>query len=205
MPGIYRCHIWAYSAGKSLRPISLFPLIPQSLRDAPVLGPCLLSGSDRNPADTVPPNTTFLLPPPNAEELETNERAPVVTYVLNLGTKVLRLDVVPASPDANTTTILGLRTLGSIDYYPFLYNPATDEGIAGWWGDLADGSYAPAGNYTLVLRALRLFGDVNNPDDYDSFETPEFAIQYGTRPNTTSTATVSSSSIGPTATVLKKA
>lgn len=47
-----------------------------------------------------------------------------------------------------------------------------------WNGLLDSGSYAPEGSYKLVVRALRIFGDPDEEDDWDLSELPQFSIKY---------------------------
>ncbi|KAF8978551.1 hypothetical protein BGZ46_006364, partial [Entomortierella lignicola] len=48
----------------------------------------------------------------------------------------------------------------------------------------------PDGRYRIRIRALRMLGDIDNPDDYDSWITPTFTIQRpDIAPNTTTTTT----------------
>ncbi|KAJ2956742.1 hypothetical protein NQ176_g11300 [Zarea fungicola] len=50
----------------------------------------------------------------------------------------------------------------------------------GWDGSLNDGSYAPAGKYRLIVRALRVFGNPNKDSDWDTAISPGFKIKYST-------------------------
>ncbi|KNG51237.1 subtilisin-like serine protease PR1C [Stemphylium lycopersici] len=87
-----------------------------------------------------------------------------------LGTSLLDIQVLPADGDTSSS-------LGSINNFPSKYVP---RGLS-WWrwnGQLADGSFAPAGSYKLFVRALHIFGDASKDSDYDSFTTSSFRIQY---------------------------
>jgi hypothetical protein len=45
-------------------------------------------------------------------------------------------------------------------------------------GQLADGSYLPAGNYSMIVRALKIFGNRTNLRDYDTVRTVNFGLTY---------------------------
>lgn len=47
-----------------------------------------------------------------------------------------------------------------------------------WDGRLASGEYAPAGTYKMAVRALKIFGDSNEAEEYELAETAEFSVQY---------------------------
>ncbi|KAG5932060.1 hypothetical protein E4U60_005491 [Claviceps pazoutovae] len=47
-----------------------------------------------------------------------------------------------------------------------------------WDGKLDSGLYAPAGHYRFVVRALRIFGDVSNPEDWDVATTQSMILEY---------------------------
>ena len=43
-----------------------------------------------------------------------------------------------------------------------------------------EGTVVPEGSYQFLIRALKIYGDVNNPEDYESMLTQTFNIQYNT-------------------------
>ena len=51
---------------------------------------------------------------------------------------------------------------------------------------MADGTYAPPGLYKIVFHALHIFGDPNQPSDYDIVETDPFRLTYLQVPAATS-------------------
>lgn len=126
-------------------------------------------------------NHTFLLPPPghsNDSQYSVNGTDyPRLFINLALGSALVRVDVVPASSDANTTESLGLATIGDLYMTPLEYQPRGPQSST-WDGRLATGEYVPAGAYKLAVRALKIFGDRNSADDYELVETEEFSIQY---------------------------
>ncbi|KAJ9137030.1 Subtilisin-like protein [Pleurostoma richardsiae] len=155
-----------------------------SLHSATVLDPenTYLSSStdeDQTPAAV---NATFILPPPgfaNSSAYAGRTVLPELVGNLALGSPLVRVDIVPISlcKPANTTTELGLTTIGQLYSYPFPYQPR-GSWTSTWDGRLADGTYAPAGKYKLVVRALHIFGDAKLPSEYDAAETVPFKIRY---------------------------
>ncbi|KAJ5629398.1 hypothetical protein N7528_003055 [Penicillium herquei] len=110
----------------------------------------------------------FTFASPNATTA-TNTTNPVFDLRLSMGTRLLQADV-----KSYNGTILG-----SLPHYPqeFKSRSATGPQKVSWEGQLADGSYVPAGIYSLRVRALNIFG---NPlkADYDVVETPKFRVRY---------------------------
>lgn len=138
-------------------------------------------------APALAPGRTFLLPPigaSNDTEFQANiTDYPLLQWSLFMGSAVVRLDVVPVSvpTETNITESLGLRTIGDVFNSPFTYYERTRPTLLLtylWDGRLANGDYAPEGTYKLVLRALKIFGDRNNADDYEVAETVDFGIKY---------------------------
>lgn len=154
-----------------------------SLHSATVLDPDLtyLSSSLNTNDFPISANHTFTLPPPgHANDSQYNVNStdyPRLFVNLALGSAVVRVDVVPASSDANTTESVGLATIGDLYMTPLEYQPRGPQSVT-WDGRLATGEYAPAGVYKLAVRALKIFGDRNSADDYELAETVEFGIQY---------------------------
>ena len=83
-----------------------------------------------------------------------------------MGSRTVRIDVQPANP-RDLPRIIGQQVLGSVPGYP-VHNHVrqTTDSIA-WNGQLADGSWVPAGQYRFMLRALKIFGDVTYDHDYE--------------------------------------
>jgi hypothetical protein len=89
-----------------------------------------------------------------------------------MGTDLLLVGV----QSANSRTILPVSD-------PLTALARSVDGLAGlppisWMGKLANGSYVSAGNYSLVVRALKIFGNRTNPRDYDTVRTVNFRITY---------------------------
>ncbi|POS76646.1 minor extracellular protease vpr [Diaporthe helianthi] len=127
-------------------------------------------------------NTTLTVPYPTLAgitDLDLNTPYPAVLFQLNLGTRVFRIDVVPLSPSYNgtTTEVLGTKIAGSV--YGYL-NAYVSRGyyVAPFAGLLDDGSVVPPGQYQLVVKALRIFGDPDVVEDYMTVETVPFTLAY---------------------------
>lgn len=141
-------------------------------------------------SSVIPENFAFTLPPPNSTDEElTKYDFPVPFSVNTFGTRILRLDVVPTTLNNTfkTTEVLGEKIVGSIDPYP-LYELSRGSWHSFWYGNLSDGSYAPAGDYNILFRALKVFGDKSVADDYEVVKSANFSISYAS-PNTTTAST----------------
>ncbi|KAH6898227.1 peptidase S8/S53 domain-containing protein [Thelonectria olida] len=156
-----------------------------SLHKATVLGPqdTWISRSDDSTLKAVPANTTFTLPKPGtmdnpAEANTTSNVFPQLVWFLALGSSKLRADVVPIK--SNLTSNFETPKNGSVGQvveFPMMWNPMATNTLA-WTGELADGTYAPAGMYKIVYRALKIFGNEKKTSDWDKVESPAFAIKY---------------------------
>lgn len=132
--------------------------------------------------DIVSANTTFTVPYPTlaaAENPDANTAYPAATYQLDLGARVVRVDVVPLSSSYNgtTTEVLGTTIAGSVYGYPVTYLPRYYY-VAPFTGLLADGTVVSPGQYQLVVKALRIFGDPDVAEDYFTIETVPFTLDY---------------------------
>ncbi|KAL4867991.1 hypothetical protein BDV12DRAFT_108997 [Aspergillus spectabilis] len=123
---------------------------------------------------------TFILPAPNATTAGNNTSNPVFRRQLSMGTRLLRIDVKPVNATTNVTRVLGEPTIGQISGYPkqFLGRDAISSRPVSWNGELENGKFAPPGTYSLLVRALKIFGDENKEEDYDVVETPPFRLRY---------------------------
>jgi hypothetical protein len=148
-----------------------------SMYDATVLdkNSTYLTKSTDPQFNPVPANTTFVLPAVNGTG--TNSTVyPGFLVDLALGSPLVRVDVVPQGY-ANATTVLGARTLGNVFSFPQAYK-ARGGFETNWDGTLEDGRFAPAGTYTLLIRALKIFGDASKKQDYETKETVSFTLKY---------------------------
>uniref|UniRef100_A0A093UWT0 Minor extracellular protease vpr n=1 Tax=Talaromyces marneffei PM1 TaxID=1077442 RepID=A0A093UWT0_TALMA len=128
----------------------------------------------------VPDGFAFILPPQNSTDEEKEQYDfPVPASFDSFGTRILRVDLVPAHSNTtvNTTQVLGVDIVGSIVNFP-----ANEQGRGPWhvfwYGQLSDGSFAPPGDYCLLFRALKIFGDENSTDDYESVKSVSFSLTY---------------------------
>ncbi|KAJ5085100.1 hypothetical protein N7532_009871 [Penicillium argentinense] len=96
--------------------------------------------------------------------------SPVFERQLSMGTARLEIDV----KSSNGTIV------GSLPNFPMLYMSRAPYSPTehSWDGGLADGTYAPAGTYSIRVRALKIFGNPANDSDYEVVESPKFNIRY---------------------------
>ncbi|TID06721.1 Subtilisin DY [Colletotrichum higginsianum] len=170
-----------------------------SMKNATVLPShrLFLSRSDdaRNP--TVLANTTFQVAAPAAHPdwaqplLETSDLVlplgalPDQFLWLVMGSAEVRLEAVPIAapgsepnPDAKDNGLgLGVTSLGNVAGYPVLFRRPIGW-LSSWNGNLADGSWAPAGRYRLSIFALKLMADRSVPESWERYDSPEFIIRY---------------------------
>jgi hypothetical protein len=178
------------SAGDSL---SLpYAGIATSMKDVAIVDsadgyPYLTRSSDATQSPITANGTVFILPGNSTAFNSTvfnstvfnSAGLPSLVYELAMGLRIVRIDVQPANP-REVPRILGQRVLGSVPGYPVQNHVRqTMDGIA-WNGQLADGSWAPAGKYRFMLRALKIFGNVTHDRDYEMYTTLVFEIKYAT-------------------------
>ncbi len=112
---------------------------------------------------------------------------PEFNWRLVMSSALVRLDVLGSG---NQTEVAGVNILGSVPGFPMYWLPRSDlTSLAtyynvSWNGTLSTGVEVPAGNYMFLYRALKIFGDQNNNDDYESWTSPVFGIEYATQFNT---------------------
>ncbi|KAG6175299.1 hypothetical protein E4U27_006274 [Claviceps purpurea] len=132
-----------------------------------------------NPPRPVPPNTTFTLPKPG--NAGPNDLLPQLSVNLALGSPLIRADIVSLGPDPKNETVThevwGVNTIGQPPRFPAKWNPRRHNGFP-WDGRLDSGSYAPAGTYNFVVRALRINGDAKKKEEWDMSTSPAFSIKY---------------------------
>ncbi|KAG9960160.1 subtilisin-like protein, partial [Aureobasidium melanogenum] len=165
--------------------------VASSLKDATVLDastgyPYITSTSD-NIFVPVDADTVFTISIANTTINGTTDNStglliPNLRIGLVMPSSLIRADLLPSNSTygtyTNTTTILGIKTLGAIADTPSVYQPRANAWSTAFYGVLDDGRRVPAGAYSILVRALRIFGDATNPDDYDSAETQPFTIRY---------------------------
>ncbi|KHN97426.1 subtilisin-like serine protease PR1C [Metarhizium album ARSEF 1941] len=113
-----------------------------------------------------------------------------------LGIPLVRAEVVPLTSPSNGTnnaTTTAVESAGQLQWVPLRWIPENlADGDAdllqfvrfSWNGQLESGEFVPEGSYKLVVRALRIFGDPNNHDDWDVSESPRLDITYHKKNNT---------------------
>jgi flagellar hook assembly protein FlgD len=143
--------------------------------NATVLDSAYLSSTAYANYDPIDANSSFVLPASNITSYNTTYPGVIIT--LAIGSAVVRVDVVPSAPLSNVTSILGVKSLGNINGYPVSWSSRGQWAVE-WTGQLEDGSFAPPGTYTLLVRALRVFGDADTPSDYQVSQTVPFIISY---------------------------
>lgn len=127
---------------------------------------------DSSGQQAVKANQQFVVPGENDSADRANTSYPIFTTQLSMGTDLLLVGVKPADSHA----ILPINA-------PQTALPRSIDGVTGpkptsWMGGLANGSYVAPGNYSMVVRALKIFGNRTNPADYDTVRTVNFEITY---------------------------
>ncbi|KAG6072405.1 hypothetical protein E4U16_005364 [Claviceps sp. LM84 group G4] len=129
----------------------------------------------------VAPNTTFTLPRPG--QAGPYDPLPQLSVNLALGSPMIHADIVSLSPDPKNETlrltheVWGVKTIGQPHSFPAQWNPRGHNGFP-WDGLLDSGSYAPAGTYKFVVRALRINGEAKKKEEWDMSTSPAFSIKY---------------------------
>lgn len=127
-------------------------------------------------------NETFVVPRPTSTTPGTNNGSaigyPATIIQLNVGTALLRSDLVPATSGSNTTAAVNeAEALGTFGIFPMEYAPRAYF-INAFTGMLTDGTIVPEGTYAFVVRALKIFGDPEASDDYEVHRTVPFTLKY---------------------------
>lgn len=138
--------------------------------------PYLTSSSDATQAPITANGTVFTLPG-NSTTSNSTVGLPSLIYALAMGSRTVRIDVQPANP-RGLPRIIGQQVLGSVPGYPVQNHVRQTTDSIAWNGQLADGSWAPAGKYRFMLRALKIFGDATYDHDYEMYTTQLFEIKY---------------------------
>ncbi|KYK60776.1 hypothetical protein DCS_01914 [Drechmeria coniospora] len=124
-------------------------------------------------------NVTFTLP--NSDDMNTSSTAvlPAIVARLTLGSLRLKAHVLPVTslPEDQPADRWRHQTIGEPFGFPVEYTSRKFLPYR-WDGKLESGEYAPEGQYTVVVRALRIFGNANRTADWDVGETLPFHIRY---------------------------
>ncbi|RDA87723.1 hypothetical protein CP532_1806, partial [Ophiocordyceps camponoti-leonardi (nom. inval.)] len=83
----------------------------------------------------------------------------------------------PCVPKNMVTEQGGIQTIGQPPGYPRDY-PLPEWLYVFWNGSLASGQYAPPGRYKFVIRALAIFGDASNQQDWQTIESEVLTLAY---------------------------
>ncbi|CAG8118329.1 unnamed protein product [Penicillium olsonii] len=123
-------------------------------------------------------NEQLVFPGENDAYDRANTSYPIFQTKLSMGTNLLLVGV----KAANSSTVLPVMEPQTA------LARTTQIGISGpntfsFMGQLANGSYVPEGDYTMVVRALKIFGDRKNPRDYDTVRTVNFGFTYAAPAN----------------------
>ncbi|GAB0134139.1 subtilisin-like protease [Epichloe bromicola] len=118
----------------------------------------------------VAPNTVFTLPRPGSPKGKLI--LPTVASYPVLGSPLFQYHVVPVSANGARE-----KPLGQMSSSPSQY-AARGKDSLDWDGKLEDKTYAPAGTYKIVVKALRLYGNKTDKKDWDESITPPFIIKY---------------------------
>lgn len=121
----------------------------------------------------------FTIPHSNSSSSSNTTSYPAIAWALAMGSRVVRIDVIPVRKNTRgIREVLGVKSLGSILGYPMFDNPRDVITQTVWNGQLADGTFVPSGEYSLLYRALKIFGDESNGSDFEAFGTGVFGINY---------------------------
>ncbi|KAK5989663.1 Minor extracellular protease Vpr-like protein [Cladobotryum mycophilum] len=123
--------------------------------------------------------TAFTIPPPGVTK--PGAVLPALAVNLALGSPYIRADIVALNVTSDTklktTNFFGTKSIGQPVGYPSLYG-SRGLGASAWNGQLSNGNYVPPGEYKIVVRALRIFGDAKKKGDWNISETAAFSISY---------------------------
>jgi hypothetical protein len=127
---------------------------------------------DSSTQERVKANHQFIFPGENDPIDRANTSYPIFQTKLSMATNLLQIGI----KATNNSTIFQAAA-------PQTGLARTVDGVAGpgtfsFDGQLADGSYLPAGNYSMVVRALKIFGNRTNLRDYDTVRTVNFGFTY---------------------------
>lgn len=93
-----------------------------------------------------------------------------------MGTALWRIDVLGTGANHS---VAGVSVAATVIGFPIYWESRTTESILAlnaWDGTLSSNQTLQSGNYSLLLRVLKIFGDRENPDDYYTCESPNFLI-----------------------------
>jgi hypothetical protein len=111
-----------------------------------------------------------------------NSTLPVHVFSRKVATAFMRVDLVVIELFGNatleTSVVLGVEVAGMVEWWPKVWWPGRGADVTPFRGVLADGRAVPEGRYRFLARALKVFGDREDPEDWDALELPEFELRY---------------------------
>ncbi len=133
-------------------------------------------------------NLTFTIPKPTGPvggdypERE-GSKLPVHAFQRTLGTAFMRVDLVVVEifgegKTLETSEVLGVEVAGMVEWYPKVWWPGRGRDRTPFRGVLDDGRVVPEGRYQFLARALKIFGDRDDPEDWDELALPVFELRY---------------------------
>ncbi|CAI7601213.1 unnamed protein product [Penicillium pancosmium] len=128
--------------------------------------------TDSSTKEPVKADHQFIVPNQNATSEQANTTYPVFAPILSMGTDLLLVGVKSAKggPVLSISEQTALaRTVDGISTAP---------SVTSWQGQLANGSYVPEGNYTMIVRALKIFGDRHSSKGYETIRSVNFGLTY---------------------------
>jgi len=131
----------------------------------------------------LPANTTYTFPKPAGEPNSNPDRLlPYVSAMFNRPAGTAALYVYVAALDdtstLKTTEFKGSQVVGLVPGYPQEFVPHGKAEIA-FTGMLADGTVVPPGRYQFVFKALKILGNRENDDDWETVTLGPFTLEYG--------------------------
>lgn len=130
---------------------------------------------------TILDNDTFTLA--GANSTYTPSRYIEISWVSAIGTRLMRVDIVPNNTAGlDTQTVLGREVLGLVPGYPAYDVPAQSGPFEEWDGQYVDSEgvvgLVPEGKYQFLFRGLRIFGDEEVEADYQEEESVWINVLY---------------------------
>jgi subtilisin family serine protease len=127
-----------------------------------------------------PGNETYVVPRPVSTLPVASTSGSAIPYPatiiqLNVGTALLRCDLVSASGSSSSN--MTSTALGTFGAFPMQYVPRAYF-INAFTGMLTDGTVVPEGSYAFVIKALKIFGDREDPAEYEVQRTKPFTLRY---------------------------
>lgn len=151
-----------------------------SLHNTRVLGPAdtWIALSTDKKLKPVADNHTFTLPGPG-NAIPGSSELPALVAKLALGSPLIRAHIVPLTPCPPNmmSEVWGVKTIGQPFGFPSKWN-TRGPGAFPWDGRLNSGNYAPPSKYKFIVRALRIFGNADDENEWDVSESPALRIKY---------------------------